>query len=103
MPIDVRRGSSSPIRFRARFTIVLSRKTMPDATMAARSVQRWARVMWPAVSHRHGYAPTHAGTGSDRARRVRRVPAHDGRDRRGPAGGERPVEAARRDPPDGVL
>src|SRR5689334_24313560 len=47
--------SSSPIRFNARLTIVLSRKTTPDATIAARSVHRCPRVT-RAVSHGRGYA-----------------------------------------------
>src|SRR4051794_38271393 len=34
------------MRLSARFTTVLSRKTIPEATMAARRVQRWARVMF---------------------------------------------------------
>ena len=78
-----------------------SRKTMPEPTIAATSVQRWVRVM----SRQCGTGTDMLSRmpGPDRPRRVRRVPARDGRHRRGPARRDRPLQAPRRDPADGVL
>src|SRR6476661_2848616 len=91
---------SLPIARNARLTIVPSRKTTPEPMIAATSVHRWVRVI-PAVWHRRGYALAHAG--SRRPRRVGRVPARDGRLRRGTARLDRPRQAPRGDPADGVL